>query len=73
MARYGLRRLLAEEHIIYAIVVIVVLVVATIYALVTGDHSGNIWIVYGTGLGFAGRSAVRPAGSPRSRRTDGGF
>lgn len=50
----------AEDHIIHALVVVVVIVAATIYAgMVPADHSGNVWIVYGSAIGYAaGRSGA---------------
>lgn len=59
--RNGYRRILAEEHIVYTITVWIVVAFATFYAVYTHDHSGNIWIVYGTAIGLskgAGRTAV---------------
>lgn len=58
----------AEDHIIHALVVVIVICAATTYAaLVPADHSGNVWIVYGSAIGYAaGRSGAR---APATRRT----
>ena len=53
LMRNGYRRLLAEEHIVYTLIVLLVVAVATFYAVYTRDHSGNIWIVYGTAIGLS--------------------
>ncbi|HET7047866.1 MAG TPA: hypothetical protein VFI54_06300 [Solirubrobacteraceae bacterium] len=61
------RSLLAQEHIVHAIVVIIVLITATVYADTTQDRSGNVWIVYGSAIGYAaGRSGSRSS----TRRDD---
>lgn len=50
-----------EDHVVHALVVVLVISVATVYATVTEDHSGNVWIVYGSAIGYAaGRSGARP-------------
>lgn len=52
---------LAEDHIVHALVVVIVIVAATLYATLTRDHSANVWIVYGSAIGYAaGRSGARP-------------
>lgn len=51
------RSLFSQEHIVHAFVVVTVLITATVYALGTRDRSNNIWIVYGSAIGYAaGRS-----------------
>lgn len=65
-ARTGYRRLIAEEHIVYSVIVILVIATATFYAISTHDHSGNIWIVYGTAIGLS-KGASRTS---NSRSTD---
>lgn len=67
MLRNGHRRLFAEEHIVYSVMVLVVVAAATFYAVYTHDHSGNIWIVYGTAIGLS-KGGAR-GGQPR-RRSD---
>ena len=52
----------AEDHIVHAMVVVIVIIASTVYAsMVPADHSGNVWIVYGSAIGYAaGRSGARP-------------
>lgn len=68
-ARNSARRLLAEEHIAYALVLSLVLICATVYAIYTKDHSANVWAVYvGVVTGIMGLLTGRKA--PASRSTD---
>lgn len=49
----------AEDHIVHAMVVVIVIVAATVYAAIGHDRSGNVWIVYGSAIGYAaGRSGA---------------
>lgn len=67
MTTQTLSRHLAD--IIHATVVCFVTTAATVYALVTTDHSGNVWIVYGSAIAFAaGRAGAALA--TRSRAGD---
>ena len=67
LVKNGKRRLLAEEHIVYAIVLLAVVFAATIYAVYNKDKSGNVWIVYGAVVaGIFGRSSPRPPSKERN-------
>lgn len=57
---------------IHGVVVILVCLMATIYATVVRDHSNNIWIVYGSSIAYAaGRAGVSVASSlVQGRRVD---
>lgn len=59
------------NDIIHAIVVVIVIVTATVYAVATTDHSGNVWIVYGSAIGYAAGRAG-PALTRTLRSTDPG-
>jgi len=65
-------RSVMREHandLIHAVVVLVITAGATFYAAATNDHSGNIWIVYGSGIAYAaGRSGSIMANQIRGRR-----
>lgn len=51
---------------IHAGVVVFVCVLATVYSVVTRDHSSNIWIVYGSAIAFAaGRAGAAVAQAAR--------
>lgn len=57
------------NDVVHAVVVLAITIGATIYAAVTNDHSGNIWIVYGSGIAYAaGRSGAIAANSRAARR-----
>lgn len=59
------------NDLIYAITVVSICLMATIYAAVTNDKSDNIWIVYGSAIAFAaGRSGAAIASSMRTERFD---
>lgn len=58
LIKAGQRRLLAEEHIVYAIVLLAVVIAATVYGIYDHDRSGNVWVVYGAVVaGIFGRSS----------------
>jgi hypothetical protein len=60
LIRNGRRRLLAEEHIVYAAVLLAVVIASTMYAIQISDHSENVWVVYGAVVaGIFGRSSPR--------------
>lgn len=42
-----------ENDVIMGVVVLLVCVMATVYAIVTTDRSDNIWIIYGSAVAFA--------------------
>lgn len=70
IVRNGTRRLLAEEHIAYALVLSLVLICATVYAIYTKDHSANVWAVYvGVVTGIMGLLTGRKTPAA-SRSTD---
>ena len=70
IVRNGKRRLLAEEHIAYALVLSLVLLCATVYAIYTRDHSANIWAVYvGVVSGIFGLMANRSRAASRAEDT----
>lgn len=71
MIRYGWenRSWLAQEHLVHAGVVVIVLIMATIYAIETGDHSGNVWIVYGSAIGYAAGRSGTSGRQPRKADT----
>lgn len=61
------------SDLIHMVGVLFVVVAATVYSLNVGDHSGNVWIVYGSAIAFfAGRSGVSAfrSISTGERRTD---
>ncbi len=50
------------SDLIHAALVAFIVISATTYAIVTNDHSSNIWIVYGSAVAFAaGRAGVAVA------------
>jgi hypothetical protein len=67
--RSGKRRLLAEEHIAYSLVLGLVILASTFYAVATKDHSANVWAVYvGVVSGVFGLMSNR--GKAGSRQDD---
>lgn len=47
---------------IHGVVVVLVCVMATVYATVAQDHSNNIWIIYGSSVAYAaGRAGASVA------------
>lgn len=71
--RSSRRRFVSEPHLVHAVVSILVALMATLYALLGNDHSGNVWIIYGGIAG--GSSAALGRANPaiaRSRLDDDG-
>lgn len=61
----------ASNDIIHAIVVLVIVIAATVFSAITNDHSGNVWIVYGSGVAYAaGRSGAIAYRTTQGRSTD---
>jgi len=61
----------AEDHIVHAVVVVIVIVAATVYASAANDHSANVWIVYGSAIGYAaGRSGAQRGVREQRRNED---
>lgn len=59
------------SDMIHAGLVAFIIVAATVYAVVTHDHSDNIWIVYGSAVAFAaGRAGVAATRSLKTRIDD---
>jgi hypothetical protein len=72
LIRSGRRRLLAEEHIVYAAVLLAVVIAATAYAIQVSDHSENVWVVYGAVVaGIFGRSSPRSSPGRKDDSDDG--
>ncbi len=59
------------SDLIHASVVLIVVIVSTIYAITSNDHSSNIWIVYGSAIAFAaGRAGAAIARNVGTRSDD---
>lgn len=59
------------NDMIHATVVVIVVVASVVYALAGHDHSGNVWIVLGSAIGYAaGRSGPSFTRTFRASDTD---
>ena len=62
------------SDLIHAVLVVFIVTAATVYAVLTNDHSSNIWIVYGSAIAFAagraGANIARQFTTTGTRRDD---
>jgi hypothetical protein len=50
------------SDVIHGVVVVLITLMATVYAIVARDRSNNIWIIYGSGVAYAaGRAGASVA------------
>lgn len=59
------------SDLVHGVLVVFICTCATVYAVGTNDHSGNIWIIYSAGIAFAaGRAGAGVYQRSQTRAND---